>query len=435
MHEGFGQGKLSDGDITFTIDGEEVDLDGVFRLKEGQSYDVHLKRKNGSFLGFLILLGRTSTLPDSSSALSFNGTTFPLATQRRGICPPTTGFVCHSNPSREPITEINATLKFDEDSGAIGDLITLDVNVVVSFNDWYYSGYNLNVSKAPIAFTPCFSGDTLVEIAGQEEGQDLPMKNLQIGDLVKVAKDKYEPVYSFGHYNPSAAADFIVVNNKLELSPNHLIAVRHQGTSDAHFVPASSVQVGDVLVDGEDKDVAITSIASKSARGVFAPFTPSGTIMVNGFLASSFVALDEDEEEFSTLTTTMIGGVGLSHHWLAHAFEFPHRLICYYLGRCPNEQYTSDGISTWVDTPRTFFQWLLQKQEDTIVMALIMIPVLLLFGLMTVVEAVVFGAGPWYQQDQLLLWMAIGGFSVATIYYFYVNYGAGNTNTKKEKSI
>jgi len=137
--------------------------------------------------------------------------------------------------------------------------------------------------------------------------------------------------------------------SRIELSRSHLIFLQDQD----HPVPAGTIEVGDVLRSGE----AVTAIRHVKRQGVFAPFTPSGTMIVNDQMASTFVSLQAKSD------VLMLKGhwsTGISHHWLAHVFEMPHRLWCQDSSRCVNESYTPDGISTWVSAPQQFFNWFLK---------------------------------------------------------------------------
>lgn len=201
---------------------------------------------------------------------------------------------------------------------------------------------------------PCFAGDATVEV--QDQGT-VAVKQLQIGDKVHVGKNHYEPIYSFGHYNQEIEGAFLKIKTSasapLLVSADHMVQVPSRG-----FVPASTLEQGDKLVDGSSGDeLIIQSIRTIQAQGFFAPFTSSGKIVVNGILASSFVAMDEKD----TANLSIIAGLELSHQWLAHTFEFPHRLMCHYLTQCSKESYTVDGISTWVATPLKITQWVLEQ--------------------------------------------------------------------------
>ena len=101
-----------------------------------------------------------------------------------------------------------------------------------------------SVSPAPSRrskFPFCFSGSGMVET--QEMGA-VEMANLQLGDRVLVAGNKYEQIYSFGHRNVDATGVYLQVHSQdtqlpIELSPDHMIQL--EGGS---FVPASHLEVG-----------------------------------------------------------------------------------------------------------------------------------------------------------------------------------------------
>merc|ERR1711862_835933 len=197
----------------------------------------------------------------------------------------------------------------------------------------------------------CFSGSTKVDT--KEKGT-IPMKELEIGDHVRVSGKAYEPVYSFAHNDPNRVAEFLVINQKLEISGDHMIYL--QG---GRYVPASKLQIGDVLISSisNEKNVVVESISKKISKGVYAPLTPSGNIFVDNILASSYVTLQTDSSNL------MIGNTstGVSFQWLIHSFEFPHRLYCYHLGKCPGETYSANGISRWADMPLRLGKWGLEQ--------------------------------------------------------------------------
>lgn len=241
----------------------------------------------------------------------------------------------------------------------------------------------------------CFSGESLVEVQGSTTTEDrlIPMKDLRIGDMVRTAAagngaDVYESVYSFGHYAPDTIGDFleihfaeadIVTSPPLQISPKHMVAVKSHG-----FVPASSLKIGDQVVGENDTDLIVSSIqAGVKALGVFAPFTPSGTIMVNGVVSSSFVAMRSSDKISVFLS---IGSVEITHQWVAHSFEFPHRAVCHYMGKCPNEMYDEHGISVWVSAPHKASQWLLNDEQSTVFKVLVLSILLVVLFAFAVLE-------------------------------------------------
>merc|ERR1712137_138979 len=98
------------------------------------------------------------------------------------------------------------------------------------------------------------------------------------------------------------------------------------GKGKPNPIPAGQVAVGDSLIEASGKTAVITTIETVHRVGLYAPFTPTGTLVVDGFQVSSFVTLDE-----SRPAVTVFGAVPMSWHWLAHTFEFPHRIACHYL--------------------------------------------------------------------------------------------------------
>lgn len=247
-------------------------------------------------------------------------------------------------------------------------------------------------TSAPVpgggGFVVCFTGDSTVNVRGNANtGSPTLMKDLKIGDFIHVGNGKYERVYSFGHNSPSTYSDdFVQISmegkdTKLTLSPDHMVWSISGGNT---FIAASEVKVGDELLwDGMDV-VRVQAIETDvTAQGLFAPFTPSGTIVVDGILASSFID-----------SVKHLGIAGVSPQWIAHSFEFPHRLFCHYsifgsTQACTNESYNDQGISSWVAKPFQFGQWVLNNENVMIKYSLLTMFFLVL-GVFNVIEAAFF---------------------------------------------
>jgi hypothetical protein len=210
----------------------------------------------------------------------------------------------------------------------------------------------------------CFPGDALSEVAGRGA---VPMKKLKLGDKVLTKGGKYEPIYSFGHKSDKNGQyiELVTESTKLSLTKDHMVFVK-QGRS----VPASNVKVGDWLELASGEYEAVDTIRYVMSDGAYAPFTSSGTIVVNGVVSSSFVAFQGSE-------TLLIGSMdtGLTYQFLAHTFELPHRLWCKYVSGCKSERYTEDGISVWVDVPHKAAHWFLR--QNTTLMYMVSIPLLM----------------------------------------------------------
>jgi hypothetical protein len=216
-------------------------------------------------------------------------------------------------------------------------------------------------TSAPIGFFACFTAGSTVQVLQDNDAAaaEVLMKDVHIGDVVHVGNGKYERVYSFGHYAPSSTGDNYVqlsvagTNKKLTLTSDHLVWAMKSGKTGA-FLAASQVEVGDELLRNDSDIVKVEAVQQGlTGQGLLAPFTPSGTIVVDGFLTSSFI--DAVKHHAPLL------GAGAAQ-WAAHSFEFPHRLACHYFGNeCVNETYNEHGVSTWVAAPFEVGKWVLNQ--------------------------------------------------------------------------
>lgn len=207
----------------------------------------------------------------------------------------------------------------------------------------------------------CFPGESQVQVQGRGL---VDMKDLAIGDFVLVDhRDlRYEPVYSFGHKDKQIVGKYLQLRAEsgvqLEVSHQHLVFVSGKGV-----IQASLVQPGDVLLTSNHQDVVV-SISKVSRRGAYAPFTSSGSIVVDGVKASCFVALQDSPD-------LVVGGfsTGLSFHWIERAFQVPHSFWCSKVWMCTNEEYNSEGISTWAKGPYSVAHWFLRQNRGPMIVA------------------------------------------------------------------
>ncbi|KAI2505271.1 Phosphate ABC transporter substrate-binding protein [Fragilaria crotonensis] len=221
----------------------------------------------------------------------------------------------------------------------------------------------------------CFSGSNTAEVKGRGE---VAMRDLAIGDMVKVSGGKFSEIYSFGHYEHDVEASFLSIDAGLEkplvLSGDHMVFV------DNKAVAASTLAVGDKLslVSGF---ATVKMIKAVTDVGVFAPFTKDGTIVVNSVVASSYVNLKGED-------SLLIGGIfAFDLHWLAHLSQAPHRLVCEISSSfCASETY-SKGVSVWVETPLAVSLWLVK--QNPVVMTVVFVPAFSVVFLAAAVEALI----------------------------------------------
>jgi len=207
------------------------------------------------------------------------------------------------------------------------------------------------------------------------------MTDLQLGDEILVDESGvFEPIYSFGHRDRLSLGEFLQIStdknvlDPLELSETHMVSAGRR------FLPASMVQIGDKLTMAGGEEARVTSIKKVVQKGLYAPFTSSGTLFVNGVKASSYVSFQDSE-------VLKIGNyrTPLSFQGLAQTFQLPHRMTCHYL-TCLTEDYTTTGISQWVYRPLLFTHWWLR--QNGVIMFWVLLLVLPFLLLMLTTEVV-----------------------------------------------
>ena len=203
--------------------------------------------------------------------------------------------------------------------------------------------------KPSVSMVACFAGSNSVNVQGKGT---IDMQFLEIGDYVEVGEGIFEPVYSFGHFDPRARTRMLQVQASafiLQLSDLHIVFTKHNGP-----VPAGLLEVGDEILDSQGNAIKVESVSQVESHGAFAPFTPSGRLVVGGISVSSFIAM----EPSPTLT---LGPFALTYQWLAHTFEFPYRLYCGSKG-CRGETYDKHGINRRIPLDTTL--WLMKNSNN-----------------------------------------------------------------------
>lgn len=196
----------------------------------------------------------------------------------------------------------------------------------------------LNQSLALWGDYGCFSGSTLVHRQTSViKSEWVPLDRVQVGDIIQVSSDKFEPIYAFGHYQPEREGPFIEVkfDNKqqLQISEEHLIWTPNNGA-----ITAENLKLGQEVLLAGGQATSVTGLERITAKGVYAPFTSSGTLVLNhGLMASSYTSM--------TPWTKLPLIPSAYHHAVSHFFTFPHRFFCQ--NGCPNPTYNQEGINVW----------------------------------------------------------------------------------------
>lgn len=152
---------------------------------------------------------------------------------------------------------------------------------------------------APWCESKCFPAGATVRTAG---GLSKPMREVEVGDRLRVLRPDgsvgYEDVYLLTHKDAVGASRYVTLTlasgARLTLSPRHFIPVapEPQAPDWKHRVlkGADEVKVGDVVwVEQDDKvqPSMVSEVAAGLEVGAFNPLTLSGTIIVDGVVASA----------------------------------------------------------------------------------------------------------------------------------------------------
>ena len=223
----------------------------------------------------------------------------------------------------------------------------------------------------------CFSAISTVQL---ENFGSVSMKNLQVGDRVLTSSGAYEPVYAFGHKNPTESADFLqfkTAGSKLEMTGGHLVFL----DGKTNPVRADSVKVGDVLRTAE-AGAKITKISNVQRDGVYSPLTPGGTVVVDGIVASTYISLQKDADEHIELQ----GGIStfMSYQDFIHMTLSPFRMLAMGVSSTIANVYTEEGIPVYASYGMDFAEW--ANNQNIVVQAVLLLAVLSLAGASMVVE-------------------------------------------------
>lgn len=165
------------------------------------------------------------------------------------------------------------------------------------------------------------------------------MGQLKTGDMVLAKDGTYTKVYSFGHMDRKSKAEFLQIKvsgktSPLEVTADHMLYVAKVG-----LVPAKQIKTGDLLVASPQQQASkarVVSVRKVQRHGLYAPFTMSGDIVVNGIAASIFVTLPPAFQSNFSLE---------NQHWLQHTSFAPYRIFCSVFD-CKDETYDKEtGLS------------------------------------------------------------------------------------------
>jgi len=221
----------------------------------------------------------------------------------------------------------------------------------------------------------CFSEVSQVQ---HLNGDVLMMTDLAIGDHILTGSGEYEEVYVFGHQHATKDATFFQIHsskqkNPLEVTGEHLIFLHGESSP----VRAASVQIGDVLhtLNGGS---AVTNIKTVQRKGIYAPLTVGGTLVVDGVVASSYVTFRSIKEGKSHL---------VSDHEIIHFALSPYRLLCQGVSShfCADQSYSNeDGMPYYAHYGLELLAWIFDSSDNIVGSSLRVVAFAIAFSLLGV---------------------------------------------------
>ncbi|XP_059168940.1 uncharacterized protein LOC131950772 [Physella acuta] len=151
-----------------------------------------------------------------------------------------------------------------------------------------------DVVEGEVSKNSCFPSNAVITLI---DGTSVYMNELQIGDKV-LARDEtgklmYDEVYMFGHLEPNVLSWFVTLHTTeqhVSLSEDHLVVCKRDGQE--RTIPAKDIIIGDCLFVVSGKELInspVINISRTYDKGLYAPFTKGGTIIVNNALMSCYV--------------------------------------------------------------------------------------------------------------------------------------------------
>lgn len=144
------------------------------------------------------------------------------------------------------------------------------------------------------------------------------MADLRVGDTVAAGGPGVPPtdVYLFTHADATVAAPFVSLSTGGGAPPLVASAGHYVLLAGGRAVAARSVAVGDALARADGSAAPVTAIARVVQRGLYNPQTLSGTLVVEGYVVSTYTTAVEPTVADAALAPVRAlyrsgGGVGL----------------------------------------------------------------------------------------------------------------------------
>ncbi|XP_030768223.1 sonic hedgehog protein A [Sitophilus oryzae] len=169
----------------------------------------------------------------------------------------------------------------------------------------------------------CFTGESTVLTS---TGVQRPLSQLRVGESIlatdpSTKKLVFSEVLLFLDYDPTQNRQFLHITLKsgrtLTVTPNHLVSLTDGRTVFAETLVVNQKLLVSDSVETLNEDIII-NITRVYRRGVYAPLTRAGTVVVNGIVASCYATVDsQDIAHYAFMPLRLVWNVklGLYRVW------------------------------------------------------------------------------------------------------------------------
>lgn len=180
------------------------------------------------------------------------------------------------------------------------------------------------------------------------------LANVHVGDEIISQGGAVSRVVALMHEDANVVAEYLTLEHdggKLLISPQHLLFVSHTnttsgGSNEWSWAAAEQVRPGDMVQNEDGEPLNVFSVKTERAKGMFAPLTVDGVMLVDGVLCSCYAP----PTAWSVAT-----------HTACHAAMLPFRILEVMRGITERASTTGDKASRPLLTVEPM--WLLPRGQ------------------------------------------------------------------------
>lgn len=179
----------------------------------------------------------------------------------------------------------------DDAANDLGDEVQPDDELLLEKDVKYLViGQRCLFRAVSTSFGACFP--TGAKVMANGPSSPVAIQNVRIGDRVRTGPASHSKVFSWSHRDGTVVSDFMRISTAsgaaLTVSPSHFVPIIVSGVR--HVVQAREIATNGSLVAADGSLHAVTGVRKVTKEGLYNPHTVDGSIVVDGFVVSTFTA-------------------------------------------------------------------------------------------------------------------------------------------------